>query len=432
MKSVLNAAPSRRNFGTEVYYFEESGAADLMMDTLGTCKAYGTSIDNDEYDLFGFEIARNASSDHCVMYGIEVGDITSLLEEYGDLDIIGDHYSDLSLKITSSAPISSTGSCEYATQFPDIAIYPACTSVIQVADSDSGNSAARTDLVMRTGSGETVARPLGYENSTQNTPFGATNNPESVADSDNYAGVADPTPLILPSCIDEGGVTTTSIYESESSGSCEYTNIYSSVDDAQARSFLNWSNGYAYQDQVDTSEDMSDIVSRIDDIFATAISLFTWATPNSGDIEVGGDPLGEYEEDGTINTTDDEYWNDRETGSPPRVYAIDTTNCYGSYCGEGPEESVTINNQDSGDIATSGSLPVTMKFFAAADKDQLPIRRLIIDWGDENTSGSTSDDNYYKIQGKGARHRNAVQRNAPRALLLAWTKPRISGAGLCT
>jgi len=37
-----------------------------------------------------------------------------------------------------------------------------------------------------------------------------------------------------------------------------------------------------------------------------------------------------------------------------------------------------------------------------------------------------------KIQGKGARHRNAVQRNAPRALLLAWTKPRISGAGLCT
>jgi len=38
----------------------------------------------------------------------------------------------------------------------------------------------------------------------------------------------------------------------------------------------------------------------------------------------------------------------------------------------------------------------------------------------------------YKIQGKGARHRNAVQRNAPRALLLAWTKPRISGAGLCT
>ncbi|MBI1908344.1 hypothetical protein HYS28_02920 [Candidatus Uhrbacteria bacterium] len=43
-----------------------------------------------------------------------------------------------------------------------------------------------------------------------------------------------------------------------------------------------------------------------------------------------------------------------------------------------------------------GFLRAYLKFYAAAYKEQLPIRRVIVDWGDGETTGSSTDDNYFK------------------------------------
>jgi len=142
---------------------------------------------------------------------------------------------------------------------------------------------------------------------------------------------------------------------------------------------------------------MDDITGRIDNIFASAINLFEWHVGDASAFGAGNSGQGEYQ-GSALDSSDegDGYWDQRSSGSPPRVYAVDTENCYGSYCQEGPAKSISVNNQDSGDIATSGSLPASIKFYAAADKDQLPIRRVIVDWGDGYESGSSSTDNYYK------------------------------------
>ena len=86
-----------------------------------------------------------------------------------------------------------------------------------------------------------------------------------------------------------------------------------------------------------------------------------------------------------------------EYGQSPTVWAVDTDNCGPKYCEEGEENAVTLNNTNEGDVETSGGYyRASLKFFAAADKNQLPIRRVIVEWGDNSSSGSPEDDNYYK------------------------------------
>ncbi|MEK9155318.1 MAG: hypothetical protein AAB839_01595, partial [Patescibacteria group bacterium] len=65
--------------------------------------------------------------------------------------------------------------------------------------------------------------------------------------------------------------------------------------------------------------------------------------------------------------------------------------------------AITLNDQNEGDIAGDSFYRAYLKFYAAADKNQLPIRRVIVDWGDDDSTtgtddqtGSTSEDNYYK------------------------------------
>jgi hypothetical protein len=96
-----------------------------------------------------------------------------------------------------------------------------------------------------------------------------------------------------------------------------------------------------------------------------------------------------------------------EAPNPPTVVAIG--NCDGTHCTEGDEDSFTLNNVSSGVLTGSdGYLHATVSFFAYADADQMPIRNIIVDWGDSDDftsgmawpttsqSGSDANTNYYK------------------------------------
>jgi hypothetical protein len=71
-----------------------------------------------------------------------------------------------------------------------------------------------------------------------------------------------------------------------------------------------------------------------------------------------------------------------------------------------------VNDVDSGEIVGEGSKSISVKFFAYADSNQMPIRRMVVDWGDDwvnisgsadsmpwptgSQSGSDASDNFYK------------------------------------
>jgi hypothetical protein len=95
--------------------------------------------------------------------------------------------------------------------------------------------------------------------------------------------------------------------------------------------------------------------------------------------------------------------------STPVIYSVGA--CEGSTCYEGDLGKFTINEIDSGIIESEGSLRASVSFFAEANPNQMPIRRIAVDWGNDFTftdsglpwptgsrSGSVAPDNFYKNQ----------------------------------
>jgi hypothetical protein len=79
--------------------------------------------------------------------------------------------------------------------------------------------------------------------------------------------------------------------------------------------------------------------------------------------------------------------------TPPTVLAVGKCRANGK-CEEGGV-GVTVNDKLSGDLkSVSGFFPATLKFFAYADKNQMPIRSIAIDWGDGTVYQSV--DSYYQ------------------------------------
>ena len=93
----------------------------------------------------------------------------------------------------------------------------------------------------------------------------------------------------------------------------------------------------------------------------------------------------------------------------PQVWSIG--DCDGTQCYEGVKDKFSVNETDSEDIEGEGSKRVTVSFYAFADSDQMPIRRVIVDWGDNvagiggedsnpwpfgSYSGSITGDNFYR------------------------------------
>ena len=98
--------------------------------------------------------------------------------------------------------------------------------------------------------------------------------------------------------------------------------------------------------------------------------------------------------------------------TPPTVLSVGE--CNGTHCVEGDEGKFSVNEQSSGTISGGdGAKSVSVSFFTYADKNQMPIRSIRMDWGDgdqgsheggawpispESQSGSSAITNYYKNQ----------------------------------
>ena len=177
------------------------------------------------------------------------------------------------------------------------------------------------------------------------------------------------------------------------------------------------SNSNALSFDVNENEDPDDAIDRLAQIFGRLYKLVTFTDGYSGVSDVESDDL-DHDEDsvfGTFNLldSDDDDWDedwvwDRryDGGDAPEVWSV-SDKCEGSKCQEGTKDAISVNNQESGDIEAEGSKRGSVSFFAAADSNQMPIRRMIVDWGDDysdsdmpwptgSQSGSDADDNFYK------------------------------------
>lgn len=121
----------------------------------------------------------------------------------------------------------------------------------------------------------------------------------------------------------------------------------------------------------------------------------------------------------------DEVWDGADTGDtnpgtgapdqfayPHAPVVMSVGDCTGTNCEEGVEGTFDLNNADSGVVAGGeGRLHATASFFAYAQPNQMPIRAIIVDWGDSSSwsdpnanpwptdnsqSGSNAENNFYK------------------------------------
>jgi hypothetical protein len=81
------------------------------------------------------------------------------------------------------------------------------------------------------------------------------------------------------------------------------------------------------------------------------------------------------------------------SGNQPAVVTVDTLQCTeSSVCVEGKTAGLTVNGYTSGKVLSdegAGKLKVSIKFYGYADKDHLPLRRKVVDYGDGSKPKST-------------------------------------------
>lgn len=100
-----------------------------------------------------------------------------------------------------------------------------------------------------------------------------------------------------------------------------------------------------------------------------------------------------------------------ERPSPPQIAAVGA--CEGTKCREGAAGKFSVNGLDEGTIeGDEGRKHVQVSFFAWADKDQLPIRNIIVDWGDGKRDAETSDPEAWPTSSQsGSRAKNNFYKN---------------------
>lgn len=354
---------------------------------------------------------------------------------------------------------SCTDHCIYGVQDNTTDIYAGCYGLVSTMLSSSDNEAAPyTDRILNplsaTSSGQipfelstsesySPAANFAYTADTAKTPFGA-----SLAPTD-LNGFSDARPAILPSCfastdtsslgyqyyylsqygLDNSCPALSPSYSDDSEGAQIYTSLeldgsVENADDPEARAFTD------YRVQAYRSDGVSDNFNSSTAFLSERAYVVAGNCINSGGSTDNGDceanmlaqifatDRGESTfSDGIFDLTTgqpqapsdwtDGGYSDRSTyaydwdvraenGIPPSVWAV-SDRCYNDDCEEDTAHALTVNDQNEGDVSSSQFYRAYLKFYAAADKNQLPIRRVIVDWGDgDGYTGSDSPDNFYK------------------------------------
>lgn len=380
------------HYGTPVYYTYSLEDTATLMGYYDDCTYYGASAVYDELGLFDFPYRE-------ALTGEALDDWTFYLEDDDTTD-----------------GVDIDGGVDY--HWGDTEMYPACSRLLEVADGGvSEYNFAWTDRVAFSDSTYTVT--VGshtYSIGTTNTPFGSALTPSQVLDGPDSQG--DPVPAVVPSCGADPDVYTvisrseevddpTACNDDTASG---YGPGFATDSSPQARDYIDWDVGESPvtgsdNGNVNTSEGQSDITGRLQQLFAKPLSSWLWDgydAAGSVSFDIGGGALGSYDEESGLDP--DYEWDVRGAeGNPPTVWALDLGSCQDTDCEEGPEGNLTVNSANNGNQSADEFFRAYLKFYAAADKNQLPIRRVIVDWGDDASStgtgdqvGSNESDNYYR------------------------------------
>lgn len=348
----------------------------------------------------------------CVAKGVEVNrDLvgTSVLAHTSGMDV-------------QHRPGSQSGWYNYHQgEFADF--FVGCKEVVQVDDGDADSVVAYTDRLLNpTNSyklnGEVADSPqpeygpdpgYSYSAETKVEYFG-----KSIS-SDQINSETDPSPPAVLACEGEDP-NNSSLYASvppSIGNSCADFELRGNASEPEARGFAYWNFEYrlsenGYQEYYWWASQVFSAVLDVGVGGGTAHPAANFFAVGYGGLQffdgifngsnyVSSQSSGSMETE--ISTSDTLLldWDIRDYGQPPTVWAIDSQKCYGAFCEEGEENELTLNGQNGGDQEGDGGFfRATMQFFAAADKNQLPIRRIIVDWGDGKQDGSESADNYYK------------------------------------
>jgi hypothetical protein len=151
-------------------------------------------------------------------------------------------------------------------------------------------------------------------------------------------------------------------------------------------------------------------VSSLQQLFAQSYKLHTF-----DDQSLVKGKTGDFT-DKKLKVSDNWGWDVRATGdnnktpSGPEIYSVGL--CTGTQCFEQSKGKFSVNGTDSGDLPQTGAIVgqkrVDISFYVNADPDQMPIRKVLVDWGDgvaskaadrgKNIKGSQAPDNFYKNQ----------------------------------
>lgn len=168
---------------------------------------------------------------------------------------------------------------------------------------------------------------------------------------------------------------------------------------------------------------VADVVARLGGVFGRMYKLILYDDGYAGISDVQSNDLNFNQTFGSFDDTlsladletyglGDWIWDRRGDREDPETYVpkiFSVGECEGSECYESTEGAFTVNEVDSGIIQGEGSKRTTVNFFASADSEQMPIRRVVVDWGDDfagitgdmpwptgSYSGSIARDNFYK------------------------------------
>ncbi|MEK7665435.1 MAG: hypothetical protein AAB337_00975 [Patescibacteria group bacterium] len=364
------------------------------------------------------------SSDGNRVYKMMSGtdEFANLLEYYADCKIMGFDYAAMEAGGTdaifdvnfdsyfNNCPTWSWTTCPkyWSGLYFDQGVYPACTTLVNVASTE-GNRAWTNRLLYETYQISAVDDRFEYTNKTARAPFGAAWSPDELNETDWN----DPAPARILSCVvSESG---TASYLTEADGTCDSSSYYGFApyyEDGLGDSSDPEARAYNMYDSAVIN--LNDFLTGISQIFAKTLTLFSWdkdggdGTGGYGDgVEIsssntsssGSADLSPADHYSDVTATGDSY-QDETTPSAPIVRSIGST-CVDDLCQEGSNDSFSINGYDDENLTgTSGQFLADIKFYVEANANQMPIRRMIIDWQDEDDGsdqfGSTSSNNYYK------------------------------------
>ncbi len=286
----------------------------------------------------------------------------------------------------------------------DAVRFPACKQVVKVSDGNIFAGAAWTDRMLNPTSGFAIDSSEGsvrYTLDTAKQPYGL------ILD-DATTRKAPLSPYAVASCQNKqtGSLISTPLGTAPfnvcypSGRWMPYSSVPATDPVApEARSFVGFdinTNGNGYAGQWLPKGTYSNAVTNITQLFANLNIGVTGSWRKWTSWVPSGSVSGANLKYETVSPPTAALDVRATEGNPPKIWAIDPATCNGSECEEGPLNAITVNDQNTGNVSSSDFLRASVKFYAAADKNQLPLRRVIMDWGDGNESGSAADDNFYK------------------------------------